>query len=200
MNTKGTITKQHICEKAYALFAQKGFKQVTMQEICKVTGLSRGGLYRHYSSTKMIFMEIINSLMANQEDEIDALINQHEPPLQILEYVLDKYKKEMLDSKNSLSLAIYEFYSSEQNPDNALQMEYERSLQTWIKIIDYGVKEGAFHDVNRNAIFNLIVFAYQGVRMYSKLITVDKSVPEGIFKEIKKLLIRGDEPHEDSIL
>lgn len=51
MSLKGEKTKQDIREKAYQLFAEKGFKAVTMKDICELTGLSRGGLYRHYEST-----------------------------------------------------------------------------------------------------------------------------------------------------
>ena len=55
MSLKGDKTKQDIREKAYQLFAEKGFKDVTMKDICELTGLSRGGLYRHYESTGQIY-------------------------------------------------------------------------------------------------------------------------------------------------
>ena len=42
MGKKGEETKRLIREKAISLFAQKGFKNVTMKDICCETGLSRG--------------------------------------------------------------------------------------------------------------------------------------------------------------
>lgn len=54
MGAKGEKTKQLICESAFCLFAEKGFKDVTMKDICERTKLSRGGLYRHYESTSQI--------------------------------------------------------------------------------------------------------------------------------------------------
>ncbi len=45
VSLKGEKTKQDIREKAYQLFVEKGFKEVTMKDICELTGLSRGGLY-----------------------------------------------------------------------------------------------------------------------------------------------------------
>ena len=47
MSKKGSETKRLIKEQAYKLFAIRGFKDVTMKDICEITGLSRGGLYRH---------------------------------------------------------------------------------------------------------------------------------------------------------
>ncbi len=35
-----------------------------------------------------------------------------------------------------------------------------------------------------SAVFDLIVFSYQGVRMYSKLMPMDKETPSRIIKEI----------------
>lgn len=35
MSTKGNQTKHFICEEAYKLFAKKGFKDVTMKDICE---------------------------------------------------------------------------------------------------------------------------------------------------------------------
>ena len=43
MGKKGEDTKKFIREKAACLFAQKGYKNVTMKDICAITGLSRGG-------------------------------------------------------------------------------------------------------------------------------------------------------------
>ena len=60
MGVKGEKTKELIRQEAYRLFAEKGFKEVTMKDICVRTGLSRGGLYRHYSGTTEIFAEILS--------------------------------------------------------------------------------------------------------------------------------------------
>ena len=66
MSARGDKTRKDIKEKAYRLFAEKGFKDVTMQDICERTGLSRGGLYRHYESTEQIFLEIVNGFSNTQ--------------------------------------------------------------------------------------------------------------------------------------
>ena len=76
MSSKGEKTKQDIREKAYQLFAEKGFKEVTMKDICERTGLSRGGLYRHYESTEQIFLEIVYAFSEQQKNEVSAKIEQ----------------------------------------------------------------------------------------------------------------------------
>lgn len=112
MSLKGEKTKKDIREKAYQLFAEKGFKDVTMKDICELTGLSRGGLYRHYESTGQIFLEIVNAFSSKQKSEVFTKIEQHIPATTILEELLSRYASEMIDYENSISLAIYEFYSN----------------------------------------------------------------------------------------
>lgn len=191
MSLKGEKTKQDIREKAYQLFAKKGFKEVTMKDICELTGLSRGGLYRHYESTGQIFLEIVDDFSDKQKREVSAKIEQRIPAAAILEEVLSKYASEMIDYENSISLAIYEFYSNPafSKEDNSITKQYEISKSAWVELINYGIGTKEFKRVNPESIFNLILFAYQGVRMYSKLMKIDHDIPDQILYEIKKLLL-----------
>lgn len=191
MGLKGEMTKQDIREKAYQLFAQKGFKEVTMKDICELTGLSRGGLYRHYESTSQIFLEIVNAFSDQQQTEIFSKIEQHIPAVTILEELLSKYTNEMLDCENSISLAICEFYSNPaiSKEDNSVKRQYEISKSTWIALINYGIDTKEFKRVNPEAVFHVLIFAYQGVRMYSRLMKIDHTVPAQILHEIKRLLL-----------
>lgn len=191
MSVKGDKTKQDIKEKAYCLFAEKGYKNVTMKDICEQTGLSRGGLYRHYESTEQIFLEIVSAFSNKQKAEIESKIKNHIPAIVILNELLAKYADEMVDSKNSLTLAISEYYSNPEisKNDNSVIKQYEISKSAWIELINYGIATKEFNCVNPQAVFNVIVFAYQGVRMYSKLMKIDKDIPNQIIDEIKGLLL-----------
>ena len=107
MGKKGDLTKRHIKEQAMTLFAEKGFKDVTMKDVCEAAGLSRGGLYLHYGSTGQIFAEIIDDLMNAQKDEFSEKIGQVASAKEILQQVFERYKNEMMDTKGALSVAIY---------------------------------------------------------------------------------------------
>ena len=198
VSLKGEKTKQDIREKAYQLFVEKGFKEVTMKDICELTGLSRGGLYRHYESTSQIFLEIVNDFSNSQKSEIFTKIEQHIAATTILEEILSKYANEMLDYKNSISLAVYEFYSNPMvsKEDNSVKKQYEISKSTWVELINYGIGTKEFNPVTPESIFNIIIFAYQGVRMYSRLMKMDNNIPTQIINEIKRLLLPEEVQHE----
>ena len=198
MSMKGEKTKQDIREKAYQIFAEKGFKAVTMKDICELTGLSRGGLYRHYESTEQIFLEIVHAFSDKQKNEILTKIEQHIPAATILEELLSRYASEMIDYENSMNLAIYEFYSNPaiSKEDNSVKKRYEISKSTWIELINYGISTHEFNPVNPESIFHVIIFAYQGARMYSKLMTMDQDIPAQIINEIKRLLLPQEVQYE----
>ncbi|RKI38875.1 TetR/AcrR family transcriptional regulator [bacterium D16-51] len=178
MSLRGDKTKQDIREKAYQLFAEKGFKNVTMKDICELTGLSRGGLYRHYESTEQIFLEIVNAFSNKQKSVVFTKIGQRIPATTILEELLSRYANEMIDYENSISLAIYEFYSNPaiSKEENSVKKQYEISKSTWIELINYGIGTKEFNSVNPESIFNVIIFAYQGVRMYNFIYLLRKKM------------------------
>lgn len=181
MATKGNETKNRIKREAYKLFASKGFKDVTMSDICKETGLSRGGLYRHYSSTAEIFKEIVS-----KDYPVDERIGNGERATIILISTLDEIEEEILRKENSLSLAIYE-YAMIDTEGTFVEIE-RQTKQRWIALIEYGIQTCEFAMVNPEEIAEMIMYYYQGLRMWSRVVTIDiKST--GYYKNaIKKAL------------
>lgn len=192
INKRGEETRKLIKKCACGLFASKGFKQVTMKDICEAASLSRGGLYCHYESTQEIFKEIINDFMSRQEDTFSEKIGQNIPAKEILNEVLEKYKAEMLDGQASLSLAIYEYFSiaDASETENELYTQYLASFHAWKNLLDYGIQTGEFNPVDIRPVFDLIIFSYQGVRMYSKLMPVNEEIPQGIIEQIRKIIVK----------
>jgi AcrR family transcriptional regulator len=54
-----TETKEHILKIAFRLFLLKNFKEVTMQDIVKETGLSKGAFYHYFASKEQVFQEVV---------------------------------------------------------------------------------------------------------------------------------------------
>ena len=160
MNRKGMETRQHIKTKACQLFAKKGFKEVTMKDICEATGLSRGGLYCHYDSTVRIFDEILNDFMDTQDEEFRSKMQEGMSAVEILDDVLDRYRAEMIDREASLSVAIFEYFSGRGNAcgENPLYQQYLSSRRMWEELIQYGIDRKEFYQVDKTAVFDLIVF------------------------------------------
>lgn len=183
MGNKGEKTKEAIRREAYRLFAEKGFKAVTMTEICERTGLSRGGLYRYYSGTEQIFSEILS-----EEYVVTDRIERREKAGVILEDMLEAIKSEIMDRELSLSLAIYE-YANLGNEDFFQEIN-EKAKRRWIRLLEYGIETKEFRAVDTGQVSDLILYYYQGLRMWSRVISFDEQVAEHYVKTIKQLVLQ----------
>ena len=192
MGRKGDTTKAAIRKAALILFVQKGFKDVTMKDICEATGLSRGGLYMHYGSTKQIFADVINEIMSSLENEVVVKIESGQSATLILDELLNRYQSEMLDRSGSLGLAFYEYYSSiPLSDDNAMLKQYYISKDMICNLIQYGIDTGEFKHVNKNAVVDLLLFSYQGVRMLSSIMPLDDDkISIDMISEIRAMLVK----------
>lgn len=183
MGRKGTETKEKIRQEAYRLFAEKGFKAVTMTDICEKTGLSRGGLYRNYSGTEQIFSEILS-----EEYIIADRIEKKETAISILEDMLEAIRYEIMDKELSLSLAIYE-YANLGNEDFFIKIHNSAKMR-WINLINYGIKTNEFKIVDPEQIADLVLYYYHGLRMWSRVTPFDRQVAEHYMKNIREILLK----------
>ena len=184
MGEKGERTREKIRCKAYGLFAEKGFQAVTMTDICERTGLSRGGLYRYYSGTEQIFSEILS-----EEYVISDRIERKERAGAILEDMLEAIRAEILDKERSLSLAIYE-YANLGNEDFFTDLN-EKAKKRWISLIQYGIETGEFKKVDPEQAAGLILYYYQGLRMWSRVISFDGQTAEHYVRTVRQMLVEG---------
>ncbi|MGN1171476.1 MAG: TetR/AcrR family transcriptional regulator [Lachnospiraceae bacterium] len=193
MSSKKERTREWILEASYSLFAKYGFNRITMKDVCEATGLSRGGLYSHFPGTKEIFEEILEKI--NQKDEMNFQkeIEEGKPAAVILERALGLMEDEMQHPEDSLSLAMYEYAGT---VDKSLMNHFNRiGEEKWTVLIEYGISTGEFYAVNVEEIVNVILYVYQGVRMWSRIVTMTPETFRSITSHIRRQLIKEERNH-----
>ena len=187
MATKSEKTREAILNTSYALFAEKGFKQVTMKDVCEATNMSRGGLYSHFSSTSQLFEALLQKITEKDALDFQERIEKGDSATSILNEVLERMADEMKHPEDSLSLAMYEY--AETVDSDLMEHLNKDSEKKWKDLIQYGIDNGDFQDVNVSGIVNVILFSYQGVRMWSRIIPMKPEIFRSITENIKKQLI-----------
>ena len=187
MATKGERTRESIINESYALFAGKGFKQVTMKDVCEVTGMSRGGLYSHFSGTDKLFEAVLEKIAEESAMDFQGEIENGISAVKILEKALDLMEKEMKHPEESLSIAVYE-YAETVNSD-VMERLNRNAEEKWKRLIRYGIKQGEFRNVSVDQIVNVILYSYQGVRMWSRIIPMKPKTFRSITDNIRNQLI-----------
>ena len=186
MAGKREKTRNTILDESYALFAKKGFKQVTMKDVCEVTGMSRGGLYSHFSGTDKLFAALLERIMENSIMDFQTEIEKRSSATEILDRTLSLMEEEMRHPEDSLSVAIYEY--AETVDPGVMERLNRNAEKKWKKLVAYGINRGEFQDVNVDEIVNVILYSYQGVRMWSRIIPVKQKTIRSITDHIKKQL------------
>lgn len=187
MGEKGNQTKKLIKKAAYRLFARDGFKEVTMKDICEETGLSRGGLYRYYGSTAAIFEELFREMSDSSIDEFARKMADGVSAVTILHETLLALHDEILDSKNALSLAIYEYSNA---VDSGLFAELNRvGIEKWKRFLTYGIERKEFKRVDIEQAVDVILYSYQGVRMWSRVTKLQENTADHIIKAVEEMLL-----------
>lgn len=109
--TKSELKKKLIVEAAKRVFVKQGYVSTTMQDIVDEARISRGGLYRYFTSVKELFEAVMRNEIAIQEENIYA----------DLDVFLETQKQELLTIEHTLRVAGYEFMMKERNsPDEEL--------------------------------------------------------------------------------
>lgn len=72
--TKGDLTRQHIIKQAAKLFNQRGFAGSSLSDIMSVTGLQKGGIYRHFGSKEELALAAFDYAQQQSTDCLQAAV------------------------------------------------------------------------------------------------------------------------------
>jgi len=169
MGEKSLQKKEYILEKAKQVFAEKGYRTVTMKDIVDACEISRGGLYLYFDSTKQLFEAVLQKESQETDDVFSREIKDDATAADILTLFLKEQKKELLRKKNTLTVAIYEFFFENQVPkkENTLRQQFDDAVKVLEILIKTGVKSGEFVCDNPKAMARNIMFVLEGLKIAS---------------------------------
>ena len=185
MSIRGELSRKKILEAARKLFATKGFSAVSMQDICDAAGLSRGGLYRHYTSTGDVFSAIIQEEQAAAFAALESARAQNIPPDKILTSFLRSRMAQLLDPAVSIDNATAEFAMGCPTGRELLQKRAQACVAIVAQILELGVARGAFSCVNCKETALHIIWSLEGMGKHNLLIPL---TPEDVDTQLKLIL------------
>ncbi len=188
MAQKGDKTKQYIVKTAAGLFSQKGFTAVTMKDVCEVCNLSRGGLYRHFGSTKEIFIEVLEQDKNDAEESIDQAIALGLSARKLMEGFFLLQKNDIAFNQNRIEVAVYEFSVAYPDQKDYLNKRFHAAVRIFSKLLEYGQKKGEFLPGDSRTLGEHIVIFLEGLKLSSKIIDISEDFLTDQFEILRKLL------------
>ena len=187
MSEKSTQKRNLILENAKNVFVERGFKNVTMKDIIEASEISRGGLYLYFSSTREIFLEVLKSEAAQDDNVFSEKFTEETTAADILYLFLQEQKKEILRKKDNLTVAIYEFYFGEvaSGQGKELKKQFDKATKIVAKLIEAGVEEEVFYCEDCMGAALNIMYTFEGMKVASKTMGIKEAT---IDKEINYIL------------
>jgi AcrR family transcriptional regulator len=178
MVTKGDKTREALLNTAKALFSEKGYSAVTMKDFCDRQGLSRGGLYRHFASTKEIFIAMLDADKENSLLELEKAISAGISARELFLHFLKIQKQEVQQAGGRLSVAVYEFCTSNPDQKTYLDDRFQAAVETLEKLIRYGQARQEFRAGNAKATASHLVVFLEGFKLSSAVISLSEAMIE----------------------
>jgi AcrR family transcriptional regulator len=136
-----------ILTSAAELFARKGIGATTVREIADAVGVLSGSLYHHFESKDAIVEEILSGYLDTIQERYAQVLDSGKAPADCLhDLVLCSLQ---VVSEQPYATAIYQnelHYLREQQRFAEVLAGAGNVQQTWLRVIEKGVAEGAFRD------------------------------------------------------
>jgi AcrR family transcriptional regulator len=159
--------KLQILEAALTCFARKGYHQTTIDEIVEEAGLSKGGLYWHFSSKKELFLEIFEYMTADTEallsDAVPAGGSAKEALIAVLHSFIALVTDDDLQELMWLLMDVWTQNRQDPEVNEVAIAMYRRFRQPLVQIIEQGVATGEFRPVDAGALAGIIIAIFDGL-------------------------------------
>ena len=189
MSIRGDLSRKKILTVARSLFAAKGFSAVTMQDICQGAELSRGGLYRHYSSTAEVFTAIIQADVADALDALADAKNRKITADNIVFSFLYARMNQLTDPTAYIDNATAEFAACCPEGKTLLAERAKASVKILTQLLEQGVEEGVFHCKNCTDAALHIICCLEGLGKHNALLPLTPEEIQVQFQFVRNMLL-----------
>jgi AcrR family transcriptional regulator len=158
-------SKARILAAATAVFSAKGFAKASMNDIVRASGLSKGGVYWHFSSKDELVEAIFDQFFAGQQIILDELLASEQlvaNKLLQLATITAREAEAMVEQAPSP----LEFYALATRDDKLMErmVDLFRAYQEKLTmLIEQGSSSGEFRLVSAAQIANTLIGLVEGV-------------------------------------
>lgn len=169
MQQRSEETRSQIIQSAIKLFVTHGFTAASVDMICRDADVSKGAFYHHFPSKQALFLALLDMWLTNIDKSIDSSRNNTVPEtfLQIAE----GYPYVIRTASQGLTMFLEFWLQASRDPKiwSVSITPYHRYHQYFTALIQKGVDEGSFVEVDAETASRLIVSTAMGLLLQSLL-------------------------------
>ena len=139
-------SRDHILDTAFRLFFTKGFKEVTMAELVRVSGLSKGAFYHYFESKADLYNSVLEKFLLSNMEHFSAHYDTSASLRENLKALFQQsagMTEQIRNSDDEASSGMFNYLMflqrAMQNPlfrekVQEFNLQYENGLADWISI------------------------------------------------------------------
>ena len=177
---------------AMKVFTQKGYSSARMNDIVKESGLSKGAIYHHYEGKKDIFLALIE----HWETQTFPNFYSRNGKERTASNTLRDFSNEILKVFKSRSYVFHaevEFWSLSNQDDEVRKRSqelYEKIINLFELVINKGIREKEFIQVNSRMTAIHILSVFQGINWFC-IFKDNKLKAENYISSSIEMIIKG---------
>ena len=170
--SKGEDTKQHIIEKAAAMFNQLGYEGASLAHLMEATGLGKGGIYRHFTSKEELAAEAFDYAWRTAREVRAKDIDPAADAILQLRQSIANFVARRSPVPGGCPILNTAIDSDDGNP--MLRTKVRGALSDWksrvAALVALGIQQGHIRpDADPEAAATLIIASLEGALMMSRL-------------------------------
>jgi AcrR family transcriptional regulator len=180
MQQRSQATRAAIVAAALHLFAKEGYDGSSVAEICTTAGVSKGAFYHHFASKQALFISLMEDWLDNLDKQIAQAVQQARDVPQGLVQMAGLTGQVFTTADGSLPMILEFWRAAMHNPEiwQAAVAPYRRYRQMFTQLIEHGVSEGSFAQLNAQDAAQVVVALAVGLLLQSMMDPASANWPD----------------------
>lgn len=166
MSVTAPQMRQKLAKSAFQLFAKRGIKNVSLDEVAANAGVTKGSLYWHYKSKKDVILAACDYYYSQWQQRTDAAIALNDDPLGQFERVVRLSVQSCLFDRTNRVFTSEILTLSQQDRDvlAARARFYRTVCETYARLLEGACARGQIEVADPGAAVEWVVAAIDGIK------------------------------------
>jgi len=170
---KGEATRRRIVAQAAGLLNRQGYRSTPVSEIMRVTGMRKGGIYRHFDSRTTLTLEAFEYAVARMRDRCRRAAEGHATATEALLALLRVFREASRDEvfHGGCPIVNLAIESDDADPElrGAARKAMTQLVGAFAQVIERGMRAGEFPKGEARDRARVIVATLEGGLLLSNL-------------------------------
>lgn len=191
---KGEATRQRIVARAARLLNTQGYRGTPVSEIMRVTGLQKGGIYRHFDSRAVLTLTAFEFAVDRMRERLRRAAEGRATATEVLVALLGVFRDASQEEAFRGGCPIMNLAIESDDADPALRNAARKAMTQLIgrfeQAIARGVRDGEFPPGDAHARANVLVAAVEGGVLLGNLYK-DRGPMDAVFAHLEQYVRHG---------